>query len=142
MELWTIAVVSVLAVLFLMLKMKWQRLLYFEVVLDLLVTSMLLVMFQGTFAGMAAAVTGGALFSVVIYVMKRTLGYERPTWHGWVRVEPTWVRAVRHVQEARRNRHGDPHLSGRRARVPDERGRGLDFTSDGGSRILWSRADS
>ena len=69
--------------LFLLAKLNIKRVLYFDVAIDIIVTISLLVMFAGTFAGMMAGVVGGAVVSVVLFILKRIIGSERPTFDKW-----------------------------------------------------------
>ena len=49
-----------LAILFLLAKFDFKKVLWLDVPIDILSTLLLVVMFAGTFAGMMAAVIGGA----------------------------------------------------------------------------------
>ncbi len=69
--------------LFLLAKLNIKRVLYFDVAIDIIVTIALLAMFAGTFAGMMAGVVGGAVVSVVLFLLKRVIGSERPTFDKW-----------------------------------------------------------
>ena len=40
-------------------------------------------MFAGTFAGMMAGVIGGAIISIVLFILKKTIGYEKPVRKGF-----------------------------------------------------------
>tara|TARA_S200002703_G_scaffold92688_1_gene80102 strand:+ start:142 stop:426 length:285 start_codon:yes stop_codon:yes gene_type:complete len=79
-------------ILFLLAKLNIKRVLYFDVIIDVVSTIALLVMFAGTFAGMMAGVIGGAVVSVVLFLLKRVIGSERPTIEGyklkWITVPP------------------------------------------------------
>lgn len=90
-------VVTALAFIFLLLKCPIRRLLAFDFAIDVGVTALMMVMFAGTFAGMFAAVTGGAIVSVFLYATKQLIGYEKPhlRWLGlrgvrWERRDPRW----------------------------------------------------
>jgi formate hydrogenlyase subunit 3/multisubunit Na+/H+ antiporter MnhD subunit len=83
---------SACAILFLLAKLNIKRVLAFDVVVDIASSALLMVMFFGTFAGMMAAIVGGAIISIVLFVMKKTIGYEKPKWNRykvqWVNVPP------------------------------------------------------
>ena len=80
--------ISAMAFLFLLLKLDIKKVLAFDVWIDLGVTAALAMLFYGTFSGMFAAAVGGAFFSIVLYVIKKTIGYKKLTWRGWQEVPP------------------------------------------------------
>ena len=83
---------SACGILFLLAKLNIKRVLAFDVFIDIGASLLLLVMFFGTFAGMMAAVLGGSIISIVLYLMKKTIGYQKPKWNKyrfqWVDVPP------------------------------------------------------
>nr|BAR16664.1 hypothetical protein [uncultured Mediterranean phage uvMED] len=83
---------SALAILFLLFKFNIKRVLAFDVPIDIASSALLVVLFAGTFAGMMAAVIGGSIISIVLYVMKKIKGCEKPRRKGfkvvWVNVPP------------------------------------------------------
>lgn len=83
---------SALAILFLLFKFNIKRVLAFDIAVDIASSALLIVLFAGTFAGMMAAVIGGAIISVVLYAMKKIKGCEKPRREGfkvvWVSVPP------------------------------------------------------
>jgi len=83
---------SACGVLFLLAKLNIKRVLAFDVFIDIGASLLLMVMFFGTFAGMMAAVLGGSIISIVLYLMKKTIGYQKPKWNKyrfqWVDVPP------------------------------------------------------
>ncbi len=83
---------SALAVIFLLLKFNIRKVLYFDIAVDVASSVFLMAVFFGSFAGMMAAVIGGALISVTLWFMKRTIGYSKPVrhrlWFRWVDVKP------------------------------------------------------
>lgn len=83
---------SALAILFLLFKFNIKRVLAFDVPIDIASSALLIVLFAGTFAGMMAAVIGGAIISIVLYILKKIKGCEKPKRKGfkviWVNVPP------------------------------------------------------
>lgn len=84
------------AILFLLFKFDVKKVLYFEIIIDVISTSLLTTLMHGTFFGMCAALTGGFVISLYLYVARRMYGYKRlsrPKWYSWPRweiVEPKW----------------------------------------------------
>lgn len=83
-----LAVVTAFAVLVLMAKLGIRRFLRYDAVIDVLVSGFLVVVFAGTITGTAAAVVAGAIFSIVLWILKLTMGTERLTRSGWKRSKP------------------------------------------------------
>jgi len=85
-------IASATAILFLLFKFNIKKVLAFDIAVDIGSSALLVVLFAGTFAGMMAAVIGGAIISVVLYAIKRLKGYEKPIRKGfkviWVNVPP------------------------------------------------------
>ena len=85
-------IASATAILFLLFKFNIKKVLAFDIAVDIGSSALLVVLFAGTFAGMMAAVIGGAIISVVLYAIKRLKGYEKPIRKGfkvkWVSVPP------------------------------------------------------
>ena len=83
---------SALSILFLLFKFNIKRILAFDIAVDIASSALLIVLFAGTFAGMMAAVIGGSIISIVLYVMKKIRGCEKPRRKGfkviWVNVPP------------------------------------------------------
>ena len=75
-------VIGFVAIAFLLLKFDFRKVLYFDIALDITGTALLMVLFAGTYAGMTAALIGGALLSAFLYTAKKTIGYKRPSLHG------------------------------------------------------------
>ena len=90
MEILLAGLISVLAILFLLLKIDIRKVLAFDIWVDIGVTALLVTLFAGTFSGMFAACVAGAGFSIILYVLKHTIGYKRLTFHGWETVTPKW----------------------------------------------------
>lgn len=81
-----------LAILFLLAKFDFKKVLWLDVPIDILSTLLLVVMFAGTFAGMMAAVIGGCLISLTLLLSKKAVGYKKPVRSGfrfrWQEVKP------------------------------------------------------
>lgn len=71
-------VFSALAILFLLAKFDFKKVLWLDIPIDIASTTLLIVMFAGTFAGMMAAVIGGCIISLTLYVCKKVIGYKKP----------------------------------------------------------------
>ena len=84
--------ISACAILFLLAKIGMKRVLNYDIIVDVVSTLALIFMFAGTFAGMMAAILGGAIISIVLFILKKTIGYEKPIRKGfkvrWVNVPP------------------------------------------------------
>ena len=85
-------IASALGILFLLFKFNIKRLLAFDIPIDIASSALLIVLFAGTFAGMMAAVIGGSIISVVLFITKKFAGYEKPKRKGlkviWESVPP------------------------------------------------------
>ena len=83
---------SALAILFLLAKFDFKKVLWLDIPIDIASTILLVAMFAGTFAGMMAAVIGGCIISSFLWVAKRLKGYKKPKWnkfrYEWVEVRP------------------------------------------------------
>lgn len=99
----TPGLLTALAILILIMKMKGdttRKLLGFDIYLDLLVTTIMVIAFAGSYAGMMAAIVGGLTFSLALIALKKIMGYKKlkyvndkdhlvPTLR-WVDVPPMW----------------------------------------------------
>tara|TARA_E500000331_G_scaffold339604_1_gene370035 strand:+ start:1381 stop:1674 length:294 start_codon:yes stop_codon:yes gene_type:complete len=83
---------SACAILFLLAKMDIQKVLAFDIVVDITSTLFLMFTFFGTFAGMMAAMIGGSIISVTLFFIKRLYGYKKLKRKGlrmvWINVPP------------------------------------------------------
>jgi len=72
--------------------MNIKRVLWLDVPIDIASTALLVILFFGTFAGMMAAAIGGAIISVALFIIKKTIGHEKPRWDKykfvWEHVPP------------------------------------------------------
>tara|TARA_R110002050_G_scaffold53586_2_gene121807 strand:- start:899 stop:1216 length:318 start_codon:yes stop_codon:yes gene_type:complete len=73
----TIGIVSALGLLLLTLKAGGRKTIGNDIFVDVLITLTLMVCFYGTFSGMAAAMVGGLVASVVLFVMKKTMVHDK-----------------------------------------------------------------
>jgi formate hydrogenlyase subunit 3/multisubunit Na+/H+ antiporter MnhD subunit len=85
-------IASAIAILFMLAKLNIKKVLCFDILVDIGASVALIIMFAGTFAGMMAAILGGAIISIVLFILKKTIGYEKPKREGfkvrWVNVPP------------------------------------------------------
>lgn len=95
--------ITVAAFMFLLMKFDLRKVLWLDVPLDIIGSIALIFMFAGTFTGMFSAIVAGAVFSVLLYILKHTIGYKRlrmklhpvRIWRSriyWEHVRPTWVK--------------------------------------------------
>jgi len=70
-------IIAAIAMIFLMLKMNLRRLCGYDIFIDIGFTGLLAWMLAGTFSGMVAALIGGAIISVFLYIVKQRIGAER-----------------------------------------------------------------
>lgn len=78
----TAGILLVLAFILIMIKLNKttvKRLLSFDIGIDIVVTATMAWLLAGTYSGMMAAIVGGLLFSVFLYIVKQTMGYEKLT---------------------------------------------------------------
>ena len=84
LESFVLSLFAAAAVLFLIFKLgNLRKVLAFDVWIDIITTFTLGAIFFGTFSGMVVAVMGGTIVSIVLYTLKRTIGYDKLTWRGW-----------------------------------------------------------
>lgn len=67
---------SALGLLFLIFKFGVRRVIAYDIPIDIAVTAFLIYAFAGTYSGMIAAMVGGLIVSVTLYIMKRTMRRE------------------------------------------------------------------
>ena len=91
-------VVAAAAILFLVFKFgKVRRVLAFDVPIDILSTVALTFMLAGTFVGMMTALFAGAIISIVLFTMKKSIGHDKMTVKGWKPAQrPEWMDHVPH----------------------------------------------
>tara|TARA_S200000501_G_scaffold313411_1_gene304866 strand:- start:14327 stop:14614 length:288 start_codon:yes stop_codon:yes gene_type:complete len=71
--------IAALGMLFLLFKFGIKKVIHYDIFFDIAITGFLLFSFAGTYSGMMAAMFGGMLVSIVLYVMKRTMRHEKFT---------------------------------------------------------------
>jgi len=83
---------SALAILFLLAKFDFKKVLWLDIPIDIASTALLIAMFAGTFAGMMAAVIGGCIISATLFTMKKLKGYKKPIrkkfGYEWINIRP------------------------------------------------------
>lgn len=73
----TIGIFSALGLLLLALKAGGRKTIGHDIFVDVLITATLMVAFYGTYSGMASAMIGGLVASIVLFVMKKTMVHEK-----------------------------------------------------------------
>jgi hypothetical protein len=73
-------IISALGLLFLLFKFGIRRVISFDIPIDIGFTALLMFLFAGTFGGMMAAMIGGLIISVTLFVMKLTMTREELVW--------------------------------------------------------------
>tara|TARA_B100000927_G_scaffold121844_1_gene98239 strand:- start:191 stop:511 length:321 start_codon:yes stop_codon:yes gene_type:complete len=74
-----IGIFSALGLLLLALKAGGRKTIGHDIFVDVLITFTLMVAFYGTFSGMAAAMVGGLVASIVLFVLKKTMVHQKLT---------------------------------------------------------------
>ena len=72
-----IGIFSALGLLLLALKIGGRKTIGNDVFVDILITATLMLMFYGTYSGMAAAMVGGLVASIVLFAMKKTMVHKK-----------------------------------------------------------------
>ena len=67
---------SALGLLFLIFKFGVRRIITYDIPIDIAVTGFLMYAFAGTYSGMLAAMIGGLIVSITLFIMKRTMRRE------------------------------------------------------------------
>ena len=67
---------SAAGLLFLLYKFGVRRIIAYDIPIDIAVTGFLMYAFAGTYSGMFAAMVGGLIVSITLYIMKRTMRRE------------------------------------------------------------------
>ena len=75
----TIGISSALGLLLLALKVGGRKVIGMDIVFDIAITITLMIMFAGTFSGMAAAMIGGLFVTILLFIMKKTMVHETLT---------------------------------------------------------------
>ena len=59
--------------LFLVLKLGPRKVISYDIPIDIAITALLMWSFAGTYSGMMAALVGGLIVSIILFVMKKTM---------------------------------------------------------------------
>jgi len=74
---------TALGIVFLLYKVGFNKILGYDVIVDIVATIGLMYIFSGTYSGMMAAIIGGLFISVVLIIAKQFINYEKLSC-GWV----------------------------------------------------------
>ena len=102
-----VGILSALGLLLLALKAGGRKTIGHDIFVDVMITITLMVCFYGTFSAMAAAMVGGLVASIVLFIMKKTMTHEKLTVEkkqikvgnkfkiykpivSWKTIEPDW----------------------------------------------------
>ena len=69
--------IAAAGLLFLLFKFGIRRVITYDIFFDVAITAILMVSLARTFSGMMAALFGGLIVSVVLFIMKRTMRHEK-----------------------------------------------------------------
>lgn len=70
-------IISAIAMIFLLMKLDIRKVCGYDIFIDVFFTFLLAYMFSGTYSGMMAAIIGGAVLSIFLFIMKKQFGYMR-----------------------------------------------------------------
>ncbi len=83
-EILILSAIAAAGVLFIIFKLgNIKRILAFDAIIDIAVTTLLCLGMAGTFTGIMIGLTAGTMISITLFVMKRTIGSEHLTIRGW-----------------------------------------------------------
>ena len=71
-----IGILSAFGLLLLLLKVGGRKVIGADIFVDIAITITLLICFYGTYSGMVAAMLGGLIASIVLFIMKKTMVHE------------------------------------------------------------------
>lgn len=69
-----------LSVLTLFMKLGVRKILGYDAILDIMLAVLLMIFFHGTASGMLVALMGGLFISIVMRIMRWTIGYQQLQW--------------------------------------------------------------
>ena len=75
----TAGLVAAAGMLFLLFKFGVRKVITYDIFFDVVITVLLMLALAGTFSGMMAALFGGLIVSVVLFIMKRTMRHDKLT---------------------------------------------------------------
>jgi len=79
LEFFFTGIVVAISCLFLLMKFDIKKVLWVDWLVDIIFTVFLAILMAGTYSGMIAALMGGMFLSMALFVLKRIIGYRRPT---------------------------------------------------------------
>ena len=94
-----IGILSAFGLLLLLLKVGGRKVIGADIFADIAITITLMICFYGTYSGMVAAMLGGLIASIVLFIMKKTMVHEvvsikKNKYHipivGWEEKQPDW----------------------------------------------------
>ena len=74
---------TAMGIVFLLYKVGCNKILGYDVIVDIVATLGLMYIFAGTYSGMMAAIIGGLFISVILIIAKKFVSYEKLTC-SWV----------------------------------------------------------
>jgi hypothetical protein len=77
MDVTTAGIIAAISMIFLFFKMDMKKVCGYDFMFDISFTFLLAYMFSGTYSGMFAALLGGAILSVFLWVYKKLYGYKK-----------------------------------------------------------------
>lgn len=90
MEFMLPGLISALGILVVLMQFDFRKVLYFSLVIDVVATGGLAWIFSGTYSGMMSGIFGGLFVSMFLAIVKKLIGYKKPTTKGWVQMPPEW----------------------------------------------------
>jgi len=89
-------------ILFLLFKFSnVRRMLAFDIIIDIVATTFLMIALAGTGNGMMIALIGGTMISVTLWIMKQVVGTETLTRKGWQATEKPIVELSKKLSNGR-----------------------------------------
>jgi len=73
----TAGIVSALGLLFLLFKFGVRKVINYDIIIDVFVTAFLIYALAGTYSGMMAALFGGLIVSITLFILKKTMYREQ-----------------------------------------------------------------
>lgn len=73
----TAGLIAAAGMLFLLFKFGVRKVINYDIFFDVVITAVLMLALAGTFSGMMAALFGGLIVSVVLFIMKRTMRHQK-----------------------------------------------------------------
>lgn len=91
----TLGLISAVGILLLLFKCgDIRKVLAFDVPIDIGATIGLSMLFFGTVSGMAIAAVGGLIITIVLFILKKAIGYKRLTFRGWQDAQPGFLHKI------------------------------------------------